>query len=58
MANESGITALGPEDIENNVENLGIVEVSPNVEGTEQKVSAFPQFTDEAKRQRGIEEFK
>ena len=55
MANESGITALGPEDIENNVENLGIVEVSPNVEGTEQKVSAFPQFTDEAKRQRGIE---
>ena len=35
MANESGITALGPEDIENNVENLGTVEVSPNVEGTE-----------------------
>ena len=58
MANESGITALGPEDIENNVENLGTVEVSPNVEGTEQKESAFPQFTDEAKRQRGIEEFK
>jgi hypothetical protein len=46
MANESGITALGPEDIEN------------NVEGTEQKESAFPQFTDEAKRQRGIEGFK
>jgi len=58
MANESGITALGPEDIENNVENLGTVEVSPNVEGTGQKESAFPQFTQEAKKQRGIEGFK
>jgi len=54
MANESGITALGPEDIE----NLGTVEVSPNVEGTEQKESAFPQFTDEAKKARGLEDFK
>ena len=51
MDEEQGITALGPED-------LGTVEVTPNVEETEKKESAFPQFTDEAKRQRGIEEFK
>jgi len=48
---EQGITALGPED-------LGTVEVTPNVEETEQKESAFPQFTDKAKATRGIEEFK
>ena len=51
MDEEQGITALGPED-------LGTVEVTPNVEETEQKESAFPQFTDEAKATRGIEEFK
>ena len=51
MDEEQGITALGPED-------LGTVEVTPNVEETEKKESAFPQFTDEAKRTRGIEEFK
>tara|TARA_R100001460_G_scaffold2142_2_gene7230 strand:- start:8668 stop:12339 length:3672 start_codon:yes stop_codon:yes gene_type:complete len=48
---EQGITALGPED-------LGTVEVTPNVEETEQKQSAFPQFTDEAKATRGIEDLK
>ena len=51
MDEEQGITALGPED-------LGTVEVTPNVDETEKKESAFPQFTDEAKRTRGIEEFK
>ena len=51
MDEEQGITALGPED-------LGTVEVTSNVEETEQKESAFSQFTDEAKASRGIEDFK
>ena len=51
MDEEQGITALGPED-------LGTVEVTPNLEETEQKESAFPQFTDEAKASRGIEDLK
>lgn len=51
MQNEvdnSGIKGIEEQD-------LGTITVNPNEEKT---VSAFPQFTDEAKRQRGIEEFK
>ena len=50
MQNEfdnSGIKGLEEQD-------LGQVEVTPN----EQETSAFPQFTDAAKQQRGIEDFK
>jgi len=44
----TGIKAIEEQD-------LGTVTVNPNEEKT---VSTFPQFTDEAKRQRGIEGFK
>ena len=43
----SGIKGIEEQD-------LGQVEVTPN----EQETSAFPQFTDAAKQQRGIEDFK
>ena len=51
MQNEvdnTGIKALEEQD-------LGTVEVNPN---SQEKVSAFPQFSDEAKTSRGLEDFK
>ena len=39
-------------------EEQGITALGPEDLNTEQKVSSFPQFTDEAKATRGIEDFK
>lgn len=47
MADDSGIKGIEEQD-------LGTVEVNPNAQN---KPSAFPQFTDEAKVSRGLEDF-